>query len=150
MVATEKTGRKRGWSRSTLGSSLSGKVGVRAGYKQILKVRRQGEAKLVILASTGRAWNRARGHAAKPGAHHRSGHMPGLCAACGASSPGTLASHDPVILMALEACPGSRWKVNHAKCFFNKTGQFYVNGLDSPVKGEDFRLGHKAKPTWAV
>lgn len=58
------------------------------GYKQTLKVRLQGEAKLVILASTGRAWNRARGHAAKPGAHHRSGHVAELGAACGASSRG--------------------------------------------------------------
>lgn len=108
------------------------------GYTQTLQVRRQGEAKLVILA-------RARGHAAKPGAHHRSGNMTELGAAGGASSRGHWLATTQVILIGLEACQGRPWKVNHAKFFFNKTGQFYVNSLDSPIKGEDFRLGHKAK-----
>ncbi|KAK1346095.1 hypothetical protein QTO34_008564 [Cnephaeus nilssonii] len=70
----------RPWSRSPSGTDTVQWKSV-LGYTQTLQVRRQGEAKLVILA-------RARGHAAKPGAHHRSGNMTELGAAGGASSRG--------------------------------------------------------------
>uniref|UniRef100_A0A8C3RQ77 Large ribosomal subunit protein eL30 n=1 Tax=Chelydra serpentina TaxID=8475 RepID=A0A8C3RQ77_CHESE len=83
------------------------------GYKQTLKMIRQGKAKLVILANNCPALRKSEieyyAMLAKTGVHHYSGNNIELGTACGKYyRVCTLAIIDPVILTSLEACQSRR------------------------------------------